>query len=117
MRYLRALSLYLEGVLADLPESGGGPVEKIESLLKLVPEAELDPETRFSLFLYHEQAGAYRRAEAVLQGLLDLTGLKAELRPEFTAFYERLLAKSDAELAQLGMKHGEVEAKLEAWKG
>jgi tetratricopeptide (TPR) repeat protein len=117
MRYLRALSLYLEGVLADLPESGGGPVEKIESLLKLVPEAELDPETRFSLFLYHEQAGAYRRAEAVLQGLLDLTGLKAELRPEFTAFYERLLAKSGAELAQLGMKHGEVEAKLEAWKG
>ena len=115
-RYLRALVLYLEGVLADSPEIGGGLVEKIESLLKLVPEADLDPETRFSLFIYEEQAGAYRRAEATLQGLLALTDLKDELRPEFVAFYERLLGKSEAELSEAGMKRRNIEGKLAAWK-
>ncbi len=115
-RYLRALVLYLEGVLADAPEIGGGPVPKIESLLALVPEGDLDPETRFSLFLYEEQAGTYRRAEASLQGLLALTGLKDELRPEFVAFYERMLAKSDPELARAGLGRPELEAKLADWK-
>jgi tetratricopeptide (TPR) repeat protein len=115
-RYMRALVLYLEGVLADSPEIGGGPVEKIENLLKLVPEFDLDPETRFSLFMYLDGSGAYRRAEATLQGLLEKTGLKDELRPEFVAFYERMLAKSEAELVEAGMARGEIDAKLAGWK-
>ena len=114
-RYLRALALYLEGVLADLAENGGGPVARVEELLKLVSEAELDPETRFSLFHYQEQAGAYRKAEAALQGLLAETGLRDELRPEFIAFYERLLEKSDGELAQAGMIRDRVEGELKGW--
>jgi hypothetical protein len=115
-RYLRALALYLEGVLADLPEAGGGTVAKVEELLRLVLGAELDPETRFSLFQYHEQAGAYRRAEAALNGLLALTGLEDELRPEFVEFYERMLERSDPELAEAGMERPEMQAKLRNWQ-
>jgi hypothetical protein len=108
--------MYLEGVLADLPEIGGGPVAKIEDLLTLVAESELDPETRFSLFMYLEGSGAYRRAEATLQGLLEKTGLKDELRPEFVAFYERMLAKSDGELEAAGIARGAIVEKLAEWK-
>jgi len=114
-RYLRALVLYLEGVLAESPEIGGGPVRKIEDLLELVPEADLDPETRFSLFMYLEGSGAYRRAETTLNGLLAQTGLIDELRPEFVAFYERMLLKSDADLVEAGMTRERIERKLAGW--
>lgn len=111
-RYLRCLNFYLEVVLDGGPTQLPAPVEQIDTLTAMLGEKDLPVETQFSLYAYYEGAGRYAQAGAALERLLQATHTQEDLLEERKGFYQRLAAKTDAELEKGGMTRNEVEAAL-----
>jgi hypothetical protein len=103
--YGRSLGLLIETYL-----SGGEPVEPrhlefADAVLEKLTKRTLPQEVLERIFRYEEARGRYAKAEDALYGLLDT-------HPEYAAdgirFYERLLQKQDATLADGGLPRDEV---------
>jgi hypothetical protein len=60
-------------------------------------------ETLFTTFDYYEQVGAFDRAEASINRMLQSTENNPDLLAEKRAFYERLLQESDEEITAGGL--------------
>lgn len=112
--YQRALMLYLQIVTTQGAQEYPEPVEEIKSIRKMIDTTDLSEEMMFSLFIYHEQVGQYGLADTVLEEMIKLPGLEAEIRDVREDFYRQLLEKPDEELNKNGMSRDFIEAQLNA---
>jgi len=106
----RALNLYLEVCFAvenDFLEADDRIDELFDALGANTPE-----DTLFITFDYYEQVGAFDRAEASINRMLQATGNNPELLAEKRSFYERLLEESDEELEAGGVNRDQIEREL-----
>lgn len=91
-------------------------VARIEELLRGLDLAELGADTLWPLAGYFEESGAYSRAEVILLLMVERPEVQAEILPELIAFYERLLEKPAARLAEGGFTPAQVNERLERWR-
>ncbi len=109
--WLRALAFYLEAGLAEDILPTPALSQKIGALAGQLGLAKLSEDTVWALFCYTEQAGQYGPAAAALDHLAARPGVYDDLRPELSAFYQRLLALPPAELARWGLERSTIEKK------
>jgi hypothetical protein len=112
--YIRALHLYLEAALNKNLQQFSSPHEQIEALQQKLGQKDLPADTLYPLFCYFEEEGRFSKGENALSLLAKDENLKEETRKEQIAYYERLLHKSDADLAQGGLERKYIEEKLSA---
>lgn len=106
--YQRSLFLYLE-CTAQPPESSVHALQtKILELTTLLPD-ELPFDLNFALFNYFETRGDYKKAEQILQRMLNSKEYLAELKQEQQEFYQRLREKSDLDLLNGGLIEEEIQ--------
>jgi Family of unknown function (DUF6483) len=103
--FLVALGLYLESarhgfVSLDL-------LKKVDALVQRMANSALPVPVLRRLIAYLEDRGLYATAEDTLYEWLEQDPQNA--RPEGLAFYERLLTKSDEDLARGNLPRTEVE--------
>jgi hypothetical protein len=110
--YVRSLNLVLEVLLLDTNNSGTTTVPELEDLLSRLSEYELPMRTMVLLFRYFERTGRYARAEDLLFELLEINDPDGELQALGTAFYQRLMRKSVAELNAGNFSREEAEEGL-----
>ncbi len=104
----RALAYYMEaGFNTETPQPGAYD-DKIETLLAQSGAEDLPDGLLWSLFCYFEQSTAYARAEETLLRLAARPSAEAAIRPEVSAFYQRLVEKSPDELAAGGLSAAQV---------
>ncbi len=106
--YVRSLNLVLEVLLRDTTINGTATVPELEDLLSRLSEFELPTRTRLLLFRYFDRTGKYARAEDVLFEMLEAGNPDGDLREQGTAFYQRLMKKSDAALSAGNFSREEV---------
>jgi hypothetical protein len=114
---LRALNFYLEAALdkdiAPEPEI----CSKVDNLCSRLEDQELPEDTLYALFDFAELREDLTQAECILDKLARIPGLEEEARLERIAFYQRLLDKSPAELAQMGASPAQIKAHLvDLWR-
>lgn len=97
-RHLKALNLFLELFLRGKSLDGLDLFPNIDDLVGKLEEYELPLTTNLKLFRYYEKAGRYAKAEDMLFDMLEAEPRPDSLVAEGIDFYQRLLAKSDAEL-------------------
>ncbi|HET9919497.1 MAG TPA: DUF6483 family protein [Ktedonobacteraceae bacterium] len=97
-RHLKALNLFLELFLRGKSLDGLDLFPNIDDLVGKLEEYELPLTTNLKLFRYYEKAGRYAKAEDMLFDMLEAEPRPDSLVTEGIDFYQRLLAKSDAEL-------------------
>ena len=102
-----ALGLYLEALNGQLVPVSVDLLGKVENLIELLAEARLPAEVLQRLLRYYEARGRLAQAEDVLFDWLD-TGDPTACEGGL-AFYDRLAAWSDAELARGNLPRAEVE--------
>jgi hypothetical protein len=99
-----------------LIETSTGPLPDyappLGHLVELLHGYTIPPRTRAALFALYERDGAYAEAENTLFDLLGDSPDDARLRAAGVAFYERILAHSDDQLAAGGLPRPEAEASL-----
>jgi hypothetical protein len=121
--YSRALLFFLEAVFSaenafNLEDASSRELAgKINWLHQELENAApgsgaLTDELLFALFDFYERAGEYRRADASLAVLLERPEARQAILPEARAFYDRLLAKADEELAGRGVSREWVEKRI-----
>ena len=103
--FLVALGLYLESarhgfVSLDL-------LKKVDALVQRMADAQLPVPVLRRLMVYLEDRGLYATAEDTLYEWLEQDPQNA--RPEGLVFYDRLLTKSDEDLARGNLPRTEVE--------
>jgi tetratricopeptide (TPR) repeat protein len=109
---MRALAYYLEAGFAGEEPPPGPYDEKIEALLANIGTGSLPDGTLWTLFCHFEQAGAYARAEEFLMHLAARPTAGPALRPEVSAFYQRMLDVPPAELTAGGLSPSQVRERL-----
>jgi len=106
-RYLKALHLLLDtlarGEAFECPEF----VPKAEMLRNLLT-VPLPPRTQAMLMQHYERAGEFDKAEDTLHALLDTEPANDGIVEFGIAFYQRLLAQSDAALNEANLPRTEV---------
>ena len=112
--YVRSLNLVLEVLLLDTTTGGVSTPPELEDLLSRLSEYELPARTRLLLFRYFDHAGKYARAENVLFEMLAEDDFDRDIHDLGTAFYQRLMSKSDAALCAGNFSRQKVEEGL-AW--
>jgi len=112
--YVRSLNLVLEVLLLDTTTGGVSIPPELEDLLSRLSEYELPARTRLLLFRYFDHAGKYARAENVLFEMLAEDDFEGDIHDLGTAFYQRLMSKSDAALSAGNFSRQKVEEGL-AW--
>jgi Family of unknown function (DUF6483) len=112
--YVRSLHLVLEVLLLDTTTGGVSTPPELEDLLSRLSEYELPARTRLLLFRYFDHAGKYARAENVLFEMLAEDDFDRDIHDLGTAFYQRLMSKSDAALSAGNFSRQKVEEGL-AW--
>ena len=110
--YVRSLNLVLEVILRDTIINGTATVPELEELLSRLSEFELPARTRLLLFRYFDRTGKYARAADVLFEMLEAGDPDGDLREQGTAFYQRLMKKSDAALSAGNFSMEEVKKGL-----
>jgi tetratricopeptide (TPR) repeat protein len=110
--HLKALHIMLGLRLGEetLPLPDYAP--RIEDLAARLKERHLPGRTSAALMLYYESQGSFAPAEDALYAMLDADPANATAVEIGVAFYERLLARSDAELIAGQLPRGEVEEGL-----
>ncbi len=111
LRYQRSLHFLLEALNEDPDLSPAPYEERISELLDRLRDVELPRAVMLKLFRFYESRGAYALAENILFDLADTT--PETVRDEGRRFYERLLKKTDEELAQGNLPRSEVEEGLQ----
>lgn len=110
--YVRSLNLVLEVLLLDTTTGGISTPPELEDLLSRLSEYELPARTRLLLFRYFDHAGKYARAENVLFEMLAEDDFDRDIHDQGTAFYQRLMSKSDAALSAGNFSRHQVEEGL-----
>lgn len=87
-------------------------VPKIDDLVSQLKEDGIPPRTLASLMQHYEFVGAFSRAEDCLYELIEIVPDKRPALRLGSAFYHRLLPKSDVELEDGKLPRGEVESGL-----
>jgi hypothetical protein len=104
---VRALSFSLEASFnGEVGEAVLG--ETIASLVDALHGFDLPADTEYSLFCYYEETGSYQQADNALKVLEGNPQEKEEVLKERSAFYNRLLEKSDEELLKGGVTRLQV---------
>ncbi len=112
--YHKALYLYLECYL-NAPEAWTDDLTaKVAFLLDRLRPYALSTAIERGLFIYHDAQGDYAEAESIIHRLTE-AGEPGAWEDGLT-FYDRLRAKSDAELTAGGLPRDEVEDGLAAFK-
>ncbi len=107
---IRALNLFVEVGFAienEFLEADDRIDDLFNSLNRDTPE-----DTLYTLFDYYEQVGAFDRAEAAIDLMLQITKNNPDIAAEKRAFYARLLSESDDELQAGGLTRSEIERSL-----
>jgi hypothetical protein len=110
-----ALGLFLEAVLSGETFVSVELLDKVDRLFEIVRESLQETHVWRRLVKYFEARGRYAMAEDALFAWRE-TG-DAAARPEGTAFYNRLLSLSDAELENGDLPRGEVNQGLHEFLG
>lgn len=108
---LKALHVYLV-VLVEEQAGIDDLQERVGPLLQRVSDYVLPFAITDLLWRFHEQQGDYSSAEDTLFELLETTGADSGVVGNGIAFYQRLLVRSDDDLAAGGLPREEVEAGL-----
>lgn len=112
-RDLKALRLYLE-VLPEIRDAGRGEPPGLAEVIERLEGYELPPATEARLSAHFEASGHFARAEEALRARLDPADPDPALLDRLRAFYQRLLARPDAELAAGCLPRAEVREALAA---
>lgn len=120
-RYNTAVLLLIHIALND-PERAGEYKGSITEISTILEEYELPARTYHMLMRYFELIGDYAKTEDILYEWLDaepqaLTAESSNPIEAGVAFYERLLQKSDVELALGNLPREEVESALNELTG
>jgi hypothetical protein len=110
--YTKALSLLIEALLSNEQARVEDYTPAIDNLINELDKYELSTHFKFKIFLYYERIGKYSKAEDLLFEMVE----DPVMIQEGISFYERLLDKTDEELAEGNLPRDEVEdslAKLE----
>ena len=114
--YLKALHLLLDtlarGEVFECPEF----VPKVEMLRESLRVAPLPARTQAMLMQHYERAGEFARAEDALFAMLDIEPGNNAVVEFGLAFYQRLLAQSDAALNAASLPRAEVEEGLKEFQ-
>lgn len=103
----RALGLFLELPQWEAVALPREYFDKVDELIvKLVPDG-ISLALMKKVFAYYEKSGRFDKAEDLL---FDIVEEERSFSDSGVAFYERLLQKSDEELAQGGLSREEVDA-------
>ncbi len=106
--YRKALELLL-AVITEVDENVLPEyIPRVAELLVKLESAPLPLETWIAIFHYHEARGAYAEAEDLLFELVEIAPDWERVVEVGLAFYDRLLAKSDAELIEGGLSRDEI---------
>lgn len=97
-RYLKSLYLFLTALQYHPIEDHMQFSTHITEILVKLVDYELPNNLKKLLFWYYEYHGEYGKAEDILFELLETYPADQGIRAQGLAFYERLLAKSDADL-------------------
>jgi len=98
-RYVKSLYFYIEAILHTPNLDGLDMVKEIEDILSRLEEYELPLKTKNQLFRYYERMGHYDKAEDTLFDIAEAKADSYNMLIPGTTFYERLLRKSNADLA------------------
>jgi hypothetical protein len=110
-RYLKALHLMLAALLHEAAaDTDFGTT--IRELLSKLADYELPRGTQSLLFTYYEHIGQYAKAEDTLFDMLEADGTDQETIERGAAFYQRLLGRSESDLAAGNFSRNEAEEGL-----
>jgi len=116
-RYLRSLNLFLE--MAHITGADERPAARTEEYARidtlaatLQPRGAIPLTTQTTLYHYYEAGGQYAQAEETLLSLIEASPDPEAAIQEGIAFYRRLLARSDAELAAGGIQRDIIKRSL-----
>lgn len=115
--YVKALDLFLEVFVYHDDTYLRERLPAIEGIVKRLEPYDLPAPTLLRLVHLYENVGRYGHAEDVLFELLETGGGDERLAAEGRAFYERLLARDDAELEGGNLPREEVREGLARLRG
>jgi hypothetical protein len=110
--YLRSLNYYLIIGINTAPHSANKLSQKIGEILNQLEPSDFEEQTLLNLYGYYENEKEYAKAEIMLEKLAAQNQSNASIVAEKKSFYERLLEKSSAELAQGGVNREQIQNKL-----
>jgi hypothetical protein len=111
-RYLKALHLMLAALLHEPAAADAEFDMTVRDLLDKLAEYEIPRGTQSLLFAYYEHIGQYAKAEDTLFEMLEGDSADQETIERGAAFYRRLLARSESDLAVGNFSREEVEEGL-----
>lgn len=115
-RYVKSLYFYIEAVLHTPNLDGLDVVNEIENILNILEEYELPLKTKSQVFRYYERMGHYDKAEDLLFDIAEAKDESYSMLTTGAAFYERLLQKSNADLAAGNFSREEAKEGLAAFQ-
>jgi hypothetical protein len=110
--HLKALHIMLGLRLGEETQPLPDYAPRVEDLAARLKEERLPGRTYATLMIYYESQGAFAPAEDALYAMLEADPGIANAAAIGIAFYERLLARSDAELIAGHLPRSEVEEGL-----
>lgn len=111
-RYEKALLILMELCRKETTTFTMANHARIEDIFSRIVIFDLPLSTKLRLFHYLEDQKKYATAEDVLFNMVEESGRDLGIRQEGIMFFERLLAKSDAELEKGNYPREEVEEGL-----
>jgi hypothetical protein len=115
-RYLKALHLMLAALLHEPVAADTDFYATASELLTRLADYELPVATQSLLFAYYEHSGQYAKAEDTLFEMLETGGADQNTIERGAAFYRRLLARSESDLAAGNFSREEAEEGLAQMK-
>ena len=111
-RHLKALNLFLAAFLSRTQTSLPHHFAQIEPIVDKLEPYDLPLETKHRLWPYFERVGRYAQAEDLLYELIEVEPGPKEMIEQGISFYQRLLQKSNQELATGNLPRAEIEEGL-----
>jgi hypothetical protein len=108
--YLKGLDLLLDAMNRTAIGERPDFVPRVEAFLSNLSDAPLPTRTKVALMRHYEQSGDLARAQQALFAIAEAEPPGAELLEFGTAFYQRLLDRSDNALAAGNLSRAEAEA-------
>lgn len=108
---LKSLNLYIEALLSkELPEPEKY-YTKINELISLIDESDLQDDLNFKIIDYYEFSGQYSKAEDLIFELIENNN--KDIIDRSVSFYKKLLHRTDAELESGNLSREEVNDALD----
>jgi hypothetical protein len=110
-RRFKALDIQL-AILTNEDPTSARAADSVATLLERLDEYDLAVRTKLHLWQHFEQMGDFARAENWMYEVLEDDRAPLDIVERSVAFYQRLLAREDAELILGNLPRSEVEAGL-----